>query len=45
MGGELNWSALPIVAEMLGVEDVELLIAELSAIREWQNEKERRGDS
>ncbi len=45
MGGELNWSALGIVVEMLGIDDIEMLIAELSAIREWQNEKERRGDS
>jgi hypothetical protein len=35
MGG-LNWSALPIVAEMIGVEDIELLIEQLVIIRNKQ---------
>jgi hypothetical protein len=33
MGG-LDWTALPTVAEMLGVEDVELLIVQLTTIRD-----------
>jgi hypothetical protein len=32
MGG-LNWTALPIVVELLGVDDVELLIEQLVIIR------------
>lgn len=36
MGG-LDWSALPVVVEMLGVRDVEGLVAELTAIREFKN--------
>lgn len=36
MGG-LDWAALPVVAEMLGVRDVERLIDGLIAIREFQN--------
>jgi hypothetical protein len=32
MGG-LNWTALPIIVELLGVDDVELLIEQLLIIR------------
>lgn len=35
MGG-LDWSALPIVAELLGIDDVEKLIVQLVTIREAQ---------
>ena len=35
--GGLDWQGLPVVAEMLGVEDVELLIHQLTAIRDAQN--------
>lgn len=34
MGG-LDWSALPVVAEMLGVTDVDLLVRQLVTIREF----------
>lgn len=34
MGGQLDWSALPVVAELLGVADVEILIHQLVAIRD-----------
>lgn len=37
MGG-LDWSALPVVAEMLGVHDVESLIVGLVAVRDWQRD-------
>lgn len=40
MGGELNWGALPIVAEILGVIDIEFLVTQLSAIRGWQRNQE-----
>jgi len=36
MSGELNWSALPIVSEMLGVTDIDVLVAQLCAIRDHQ---------
>jgi hypothetical protein len=32
MGG-LDWAALPIVVEMLGIVDVEMLVTQLVAIR------------
>lgn len=35
MGG-LEWSALPIVAEMLGIADPEPWIVQLVALRDWQ---------
>lgn len=35
MGG-LKWSALPVVAEMLGIDDIEAFIARLVTIRDWQ---------
>lgn len=34
MGG-IDWTALPIVVEMLGVTDVERLVRQLAAIREF----------
>lgn len=34
MGG-LDWSALPVVTEMLGVTDVDLLVRQLVTIREF----------
>jgi hypothetical protein len=37
MGG-MEWAALETVAEMLGVEDVELFVVRLTTIRDWQNE-------
>lgn len=40
MGGEIQWSALDTIAEMLGIDDVEQFIAELVALRTYQNEKE-----
>lgn len=36
MGGALDWTALPVVAEMLGADDIEALVTQLAAIREWQ---------
>ena len=36
MGGTLDWTALPVIAEMIGVEDIELLVQRLAAIRTWQ---------
>jgi len=36
MGG-LDWAALPVVAEMLGLHDIEALVTDLTAIREFQN--------
>jgi hypothetical protein len=33
MGG-LDWAALPIVVEMLGITDVDILITQLVAMRE-----------
>ena len=36
MGG-IDWAALPIVVEMLGIADPELLVTQLVAIRDHQN--------
>jgi hypothetical protein len=36
MGG-LDWAALPVVVEMLGVNDIEGLITDLTVIRDFQN--------
>lgn len=35
MGG-LDWAALPIVVEMLGIEDVDQLVRNLATMREFQ---------
>lgn len=40
MSGTLDWSALPVVAEYLEVQDLDLLIKQLIAIRSY-SEKQR----
>ncbi|HNT63660.1 MAG TPA: hypothetical protein PKH90_12490 [Candidatus Desulfobacillus denitrificans] len=37
MGG-LDWAGLPVVAEMLGVRDIEALIVSLCAVRDWHRD-------
>ena len=39
MGG-LEWHALPIVVDMLGINDPEMLIMQLVALREHMRNKE-----
>ena len=34
MGGKLDWSALEVVAELLGITDLETLVLQLVAIRD-----------
>jgi hypothetical protein len=41
MGG-IDWTALPIVAEMLGVDDVDQLILDLVTIRASQTQRDER---
>lgn len=36
MNGALDWSALPVVAEMLGINDIEWLVMQLHAIRDFK---------
>lgn len=36
MGGTLDWAGLPLVAELLGIDDLETLIVQLAAIRDFQ---------
>lgn len=39
MGG-LEWQALPVVVDMLGINDPEMLIMQLVALREHMRNKE-----
>ncbi len=39
MGG-IDWAALPVVAELMGITDIEALIADLATIRDWQKSKD-----
>jgi hypothetical protein len=39
MGGDLQWSALPVLCAIHGIEDVESLISQLVAIRNVQVRK------
>ena len=39
MGG-IDWVALPVIAEMLGIDDIETLVLQLVAIRDAQRERE-----
>ena len=34
MGAEIQWAALDVICELLGIEDVELLITQLIVIRD-----------
>jgi hypothetical protein len=36
MGGTIDWAALPVITEMLGIEDIELFIRQLVLIRDFQ---------
>lgn len=36
MGGTIDWAGLPLVADLLGLDDLELLIVQLAAIRDFQ---------
>ena len=39
MGG-IDWAALPVIAEMLGIDDIDTLVLQLVAIRDAQRERE-----
>lgn len=41
MGRTLDWNALPILAEIYGVSDVEALIAQLVVMRDFEWPKSR----
>ena len=34
MGGQIDWNGLPVICEMYGVKDVEILIIQLTTIRD-----------
>jgi hypothetical protein len=36
MGGEIQWQALPLIADVLGIEDIAVLVHQLAAIRDFQ---------
>lgn len=38
MGG-LDWQALPIIADLLGITDIETFVAQLAAVRDYQREE------
>jgi hypothetical protein len=38
MGG-IDWAAVPIVAAMLDIDDVDLLVRGLVQIRDWQKQE------
>lgn len=40
MGGQIDWSALPIVAELLGFTDLETLLEQLCALRDRNTDGE-----
>jgi hypothetical protein len=41
MGGQIEWPALEILAEVYGVEDIEMLIRALLAIRQYKESRPR----
>jgi hypothetical protein len=34
MGGQIDWAGLPIIVELLGIADIDLLIRQLTLIRD-----------
>jgi len=38
MGGRLDWAALPVIVELLGIVDVDILIIQLVALRDRPRE-------
>lgn len=40
MGGQIDWSALPIIAELLGFTDLETLLEQLCALRDRDTDGE-----
>lgn len=45
MAGTIEWQALPLLAEMYGVIDVELLIVSLIALRDHQERVQNAGNT
>lgn len=41
MGGSIDWAGLPLVADLLGIEDLEVLITQLAALRDWQQQQKK----
>lgn len=39
LGGAIDWAGLPVVAEILGIDDIELLVQQMLLIRNFQNDK------
>lgn len=40
LGGEIDWQGLPVVCELVGVEDMESVILDLITIRKFQNDQQ-----
>jgi hypothetical protein len=38
--GGIDWSGLPLAAEMFGIEDVEQLVRDLVTVRDFQRAKD-----
>lgn len=43
MDGRIDWAALPVVVEILGIHDVEAFLARLIAVRDYLKDKSRHG--
>lgn len=39
MGGEIDWKALEIISEVIGVKDIETLLTQLCALRDHMKEE------
>lgn len=40
MLGGMDWAGLPVVAEVLGYDDLEILVTQLEAIRRFQDDRQ-----
>lgn len=41
LGATIDWAGVPLVAEMLGIDDLEILVTQLQTIRDFQSERAR----
>ncbi|MGZ8927137.1 MAG: hypothetical protein ACXW03_01635 [Methylobacter sp.] len=39
LGGTIDWAGLPVVVEILGIDDVELLVKQLLLIQQFQSQE------
>lgn len=42
MGGQIDWAGLPLIADLLGFDDLEVLIVQLTCLRDQMRQDDGR---